>query len=330
MSASEKHAEAGRLFQGAPGAGAAVDVYSGTLTPADQRRYYEEHGYIVLRGLIPAAFCDAARDSFAREIKPYPGYLYRQETANPERHVLTKNGFMLNSLLNFQDLDSRLFPAFRSACLDVVTCVSMQEAVRALLGESGKVVQTMYFEGNPETWAHQDTYYLDGRPFGCMTAAWVALEDIHPGAGRFYVYPTSHRIDMAKNGGDFNIAFQHERYKALVQNVIKEQGLERCAPPLAKGDVLFWSSKTIHGSLPTTEPSRSRSSVTAHFIPESSAFVQHQSRIRRLRMRKLNGVSVHCPKAQDRATNRAVFWIETRFPEAWQWAKKRAVKWATQ
>jgi ectoine hydroxylase-related dioxygenase (phytanoyl-CoA dioxygenase family) len=46
-------------------------------------------------------------------------------------------------------------------------------------------------KGNPETWAHQDTYCLDAEELGRMTAAWIALEDSHPGAGRFYVYPGS-------------------------------------------------------------------------------------------------------------------------------------------
>lgn len=319
----------GGTYPIAPTSSAVTDTYSKLLSATARRQYFQEQGYLVVRKLIAAELCDAARKSFQQEIKPFQGYLYRQASANPERHVFSESGFMLNSLLNFQDLDAARFPAFRSAGLEVVTCAALRAAVEELFGEPGKIVQTMYFEGNPETWPHQDTYYLDGKPSGCMTAAWVALEDIHPGAGRFYIYPGSHRIDMAKNGGDFNIAFQHERYKVLVQSIVQRQGLERRTPALAKGDILFWSAKTIHGSLPTTEPGYSRASITAHFIPGASVFVQHQSRIKPLRLRQFNGVSIHCPKAQDRWPNRAVFWLETRFPGAWQRAKRYAVKWVT-
>jgi phytanoyl-CoA hydroxylase len=134
---------------------------------------------------------------------------------------------------------------------------------------------------------------------------------------------------MAKNGGDFDIAFHHERYKQLVKRVIREQRLDCRAPALSKGDVLFWSAKTIHGSLKTTQPTRSRRSFTAHFIPERSRFLQYQARVKPLEIERVNGVSVHHPKDLSKASNRAVFLIETRFPRTFQFAKKAAVKLVT-
>lgn len=44
------------------------------------------------------------------------------------------------------------------------------------------------------TWPYQDTYYLDAEEIGRMTAAWIAFEDIAPGARRFFVFPESHLI----------------------------------------------------------------------------------------------------------------------------------------
>jgi phytanoyl-CoA hydroxylase len=303
-----------------------TDPYLRMTSAAQRRAYYEEHGYVVIRGLASDAACDAARAAYEREVKSYPGFLYRQATANPEKHVLTTHGHVLNSLLNIQDFDARRFPHFRAAGLDVITSPTMRAAVEGLLGEPGRVVQSMYFEGNPVTWAHQDTYYLDGEPLGSMTAAWIALEDVHPGAGRFYVYPGSHRIDMARNGGDFDIAFHHDRYKTLVIDVVKKFALQCQAPALNKGDVLFWSSKTIHGSLGTPEPAHSRSSITCHFIPASGRFMQYQTRARQMRLERVNDMDVHCPKSQGRLLNRAAMAVEVNFPGAFQLAKRLAVK----
>ena len=297
------------------------------LRSADERRaYYADNGYIVLRGLIPQAMCAAARAAYETEVRPYTGYLYRQATANPEKHEFTEHGFVKNSMLNIQDFDRRLFPRFRSSGLDVITTATMQTAVEELLQDAGRVVQSMYFEGNPATWAHQDTYYLDGEPLGSMTAAWIALEDIHPGAGRFYVYPGSHRIDMARNGGDFDISFHHDRYKTLVIDLIKKADLQCRAPALNAGDVLFWSARTIHGSLPTQEPARSRSSITSHFIPESGRYMQFQMRARQLQLERVNDMEVHCPKNQSSFRNRAVLAAEVGFPRTFQFAKRVAVK----
>ena len=303
-----------------------TDPYLKLASAGQRRAYYAENGYVVVRGLVSAAMCDTVRAAYEREVKPFAGFLYRQASANPEKHVLTPQGHVLNSLLNIQDVDPRSFPGFRAGGLELVTCKPMREAVHALLAEPGVLVQSMYFEGNPVTWAHQDTYYLDGEPLGTMTAACIALEDIHPGAGRFYVYPGSHRIDMARNGGDFDIAFNHDRYKKLVIDIVGKFGLQCRAPAFDKGDVLFWAAKTIHGSLETPEPAYSRSSVTAHYIPESGRFMQFQTRARRLRLEELNGMRVHCPKNQGRWINRAMMAIEASFPRTFQMAKKIAVK----
>jgi phytanoyl-CoA hydroxylase len=296
---------------------------------ADIRKYYDENGYVVLRGLLPLDQCDRATASFEAEVKPFGGFLYRQTSGSPERHVFTNEGFMLNPILSVQSLDRRHFADFRRAGLDLLTHGGMQRAVSTILGEPGKLVQSMYFDGNPVTWPHQDTYYLDAEEIGRMTAAWIAAEDIAPGAGRFFVYPKSHLIDMAKNGGKFDIAFHHERYKELVKQVIREQGLACRAPALSKGDVLFWAAKTIHGSLRTTEPTRSRRSFTAHFIPDRSRFLQFQTRIKPLKTELVNGMRVHHPKDLSQAANRVVLFVETRFPRAFQMTKRAAIKLVT-
>jgi phytanoyl-CoA hydroxylase len=307
----------------------ATDPYLALRDGAAFRAYFEENGYVVARGLVPAGLCDAARKAFAAEVKPYGKHIYRQATAVPERNRFTEHGHVLNSILNIQDLARSDFPHFRAAGLAVITNEGLQRAFRTLAGDDVAVVQSMYFDGNPTTWAHQDTYYLDSADLGRMTGAWVALEDIRPGAGRFYVYPRSHLIDMEKNGGDFDIAFNHERYKQLVIDVVRTHGLRCHAPAMRKGDVLFWGSKTIHGSLVTTEGRCSRASITAHAIPGSRPFVQFQSREKRLSLQRIDGVAIHCPKDQNRLANRAVLVIETTFPGLFQAAKRLAIKLVT-
>jgi phytanoyl-CoA hydroxylase len=253
------------------------------------RRDYDALGYAVVPGLIPGALCERARAAFAAEVKPYTGHLYRQTTSHAEPHVFTDHGYLLNPILNIQSLRQTSFPTFRATCLEILTDRQLQRVAEAILGEPGKLVQSMYFEGNSATWAHQDAYYLDSAGAGRMTGVWIALEDIAPGAGRFYVYPKSHLIDLGRNRGDLDIAFNHDRYKQHVLDVIRARGLTRVAPALRRGDVLLWSAGTIHGSLATTEPQHSRSSITAHLLSASSDFLQFQRRRRRLALVEING-----------------------------------------
>jgi phytanoyl-CoA hydroxylase len=305
----------------------AADPYLKLGSDAAIKKYYADNGYVVIRNAIPAELCQRVRGTFEKEVKGYRGNLYRQPSGGrSEVHKYTPAGFVENSILNVHDLSTRQFGAFRSESLEVLTHASIQKAVKVLLDEPGQIVQSMYFEGNPNTWPHQDTYYLDSEQLGSMVAVWVAIEDIRPGAGRFYVYPGSHKIDMMKNGGKFDVAFNHDRYKKLMVSVLETSGIAVNAPALRRGDMLFWNSKTIHGSLPTTQPQYSRSSFTGHYIPESHRFIQFQSRIRAFQNERVNNVRVNHPKDQDRLTNRAVLGLETTFPKSYQAVRNAAIK----
>jgi phytanoyl-CoA hydroxylase len=297
------------------------------LDELDQiRPYYEENGYVVVRGVVSRENCDGLRAAFDQTVKRYPGHIYRQATANPEKNSFNEFGFVMNPLLNLQSLAESDFAPLKNLSMKVFSSDAVRAINRQIFGEEGKLVQSMYFEGNPATWPHQDTYYLDSEKIGAMSACWYALEDIDAGAGRFFVVPGSHRIDMAKNGKEIDIAFNHDRYKDLIRSTILQGKLEFRAPFLGKGDVLLWNAKTIHGSLNTTRPQLSRSSLTSHFIPASHRFLQFQSRIKPLKIRQFQGMEFHCPKDMDRLSNRIVLGIETTFPGPFQLVKKMAIK----
>lgn len=304
-----------------------TDVYLSLQDDVSRLAYYQANGYIVIRNLIPTTLCDRVKQSFESEIKPYNGHLYRQTSSGAaEKHRINEYGYMVNAIMNILNLNEQLFPNFGQAVATLMTHPNMYETVHNLLGEPGIIVQSMYFEGNPQTWAHQDTYYLDAAQAENMTAAWIALEDIQPSAGRFYIYPKSHNLKIAKNSGKFDIAFNHMNYKRHVLDTIHQYKLQCCAPALRKGDVLFWTSKTIHGSLKTLQPKFSRSSLTMHFIPASANFLQFQSRLRKLHLRQIGAFQVDCSKNQSRLKYKLLFKIELIFPKFFRLTKKIIIK----
>lgn len=304
-----------------------TDPYLKLQTNASRLEYYRQNGYVVVRSLIPPQLCDRVKQAFEAEVKPYKGHLYRQTSSGAaEKHNINKYGYMLNAIMNILNLNEDLFPNFQQAVTALVTHPNLYTVVSSILGESGIIVQSMYFEGNPETWAHQDTYYLDAAQAGSMTAAWIALEDIHPSAGRFFVYPRSHHINMAANSGQFDVAFNHMNYKQRVLDTINQNHLQCCAPALRKGDVLFWMSKTIHGSLETLQPKFSRSSLTTHFIPVSSELLQFQSRLKKLHLRPIGSFQVDCSKNQNQLRHQLLLNLESAFPNIFNMIKKFIIK----
>jgi phytanoyl-CoA hydroxylase len=291
------------------------------------RAYYLENGYVIVKSVFAADVCDAQRKLWEQEIKPFRGHIYRQATAKLEKHVLNENGWVMNPILNLQSLDPRRFGRFRSfATQSVLGAPQLRDLFTTLLGEAPKIVQSMYFEGNSATWEHQDSYYLDSERVGEMTAAWIAIEDIAPRAGRFFICPGSQKVKLADHRLENNIAEHHEDYIASVVESIKDMNLEIRAPSLEKGDVLFWNSLTIHGSLASQDPLRSRSSVTCHAIPSSRLFLQWQVRLHDLATDDVNGTRMYRPKDLASFKNRLIFEAEARFPNLFYWAKRTAIR----
>jgi phytanoyl-CoA hydroxylase len=194
------------------------------------------------------------------------------------------------------------------------------------MGEEILLVQTMYFESNQVTPAHQDTYYIDSSVLGRMVGVWIAVEDIHPDAEQFYICPGSHQIDAPKNSGQFDVAFHHAQYKAFIEEILETYKLERRAPLMRKGDVICWTAKTIHGSLAARDSSASRSSITGHFIPVSTRLLHLQKIEKRLNVRPVNSVLVHFPKDQTKLMNRLRYSVETYFPRLFPLLKRVAIK----
>ncbi len=158
-----------------------------------------------------------------------------------------------------------------------------------------------------------------------MAAAWIAVEDIGATAGRFFVCPGSHQIRLGSHGLMNNIAENHESYIQSVVSEIRERKLEIRAPLLSKGDTLFWNSLTIHGSLDSQDPHRSRSSITCHAIPESRRFLQLQTRTFELPVENFGACSLYRPKDLAAPASRAVLLLESRFPTAFYWLKRKAI-----
>jgi phytanoyl-CoA hydroxylase len=292
----------------------------------DANEYLIENGYVIVSGLFDGAVCDRIRSFWDKEVKPFGGYMYRQATAKAERHAFNANNWIMNPILNLQSVNAQRFPKFRSFAIShVLSSSGLRNVFTTFFGQGPKIVQSMYFEGNSATWEHQDSYYLDSEFVGEMVAAWIALEDISPTAGRFFICPQSHKIRLEEHSLANNIAVNHEGYIESVVAKIREENLPIRAPCLSKGDVLFWNSFTIHGSLDSQDSLYSRSSITCHAIPASRKFLQLQTRVMELPTDNPHGTALFHPKDQKQLLNRLILWLESHFATQFYWIKRKVI-----
>lgn len=227
---------------------------------------YERDGYCIVRGLVAHDAIDRLLEIYRATVLHSTKPFFRQSTNRWTRTKLNRYGHATDSYRDPHDYPD--YPEFCTAIRDILC----SERVRAALTDitqspAHNVVQSMLFDQNTNTPAHQDWYYLDSMPNGQLLAGWFALEDIHEDAGRFFVLPGSHKLELdPTNSLDINA------YMLAVDKWYAANAQKLHAPALAKGDVLFWSSKTVHGSLPTRDESRSRMSLTAHYLPSQFEF----------------------------------------------------------
>ena len=292
----------------------------------EAKKFYKDNGYVIFKKVFSNEVCDNLRNLWKNEVKPFKGKIYRQTTSNLEVNNLNKNNWIMNPILNIQSLNPKYFSGIRNYTeKNIFSYSKLCKGLNYFLDEKPKFVQSMYFEGNSATWEHQDTYYLDSEIIGSMIAGWIALENIAADAGRFFICPSSNKIDLIKQSKLNNYAYNHQKYIREVVTLVKEKNLKIIAPYLELGDVLFWNSKTIHGSLDSQSMTNSRSSITFHAIPETHKFLQFQTRIKSIKTNDLGESLIFRPKDQSKLINRMIFRIEATFPKAFNFLKKKLI-----
>lgn len=129
-----------------------------------------------------------------------------------------------------------------------------------------------------------------------------------------------------RNAGAHNVATGHQAYRQAVVEAMRINGLPLAAPFLAMGDVLFWNSLTVHGSLPASRPGVSRMSLTAHYLREDDAMLQFHSRIREQRTKLHGGTMVGLLHDQDLLRNRILREVAFRVPKLYMAARGMALQ----
>ena len=285
--------------------------------------YYKENGYVIINGCLSKKDCDDFTRIWQNRIKPYNGYLTRQSSEVPQKNIFNKKGWVMNSLQNIQTLSIKKLPELRYLYDSLVADNPvLAETFNQLLNtKRSRIVQSMYFEGNTRTEAHQDSYYLDDEEIGRMAACWIALENIEWNSGRFYICPGSHKIDKS-NVSKINSLFFENNYIENTYELIKSKKYEVRAPYLNKGDILIWNSLTIHGSLPDIKPSSSRSSITTHYTTADSKFRTYRYKLTEIEVDKRKFVDVFRPYDYDKLTTILKIFLNLKFPKIISFLKK--------
>ncbi|MEP7356223.1 MAG: phytanoyl-CoA dioxygenase family protein, partial [Anaerolineales bacterium] len=216
----------------------------------EHKKFYEENGYALVRGLFSAD-----------EVAYYREY-YMQ---------LRKHGKYAgdNAELAVSDTDPlKQYPRmiqmhhWDETSMQWMLNERINGCLTGLLGREPYAVQTMlYFKppGSRGQALHQDNFYLKVEGGTCM-AAWMALDVCDEASGCMQVVPGSHKWPLLCTiKADTTVSFTDVTVPLPAGQVVE--------PVLMQpGDVLFFHGSLIHGSFPNTTPDRFRRALIGHYV----------------------------------------------------------------
>lgn len=270
------------------------------------KEYFDTNGYVVVPQLVPAERVDHFLERYNQEILPSRHPFFRQNTNRYEANQVNQYGYVEQAFLDVHDYQN--FTEFSTCAKEIFCAEFMHQVLREITGSTTcHLMQTMLFDANTETPPHQDWWYLDSVPNGHLLAAWIALEDIDEKAGRFYVLPQTMTVDLHSDTPEL----PHSQWLQRVRQYVDDHRDRIYAPALKKGDVLFWNSRTIHGALPTIDPSCSRKSLTAHYLPSEYAFGNLFVRKNHIQYQEYKGVKYYRNQPDYSLVNHLKFRVKT-------------------
>ncbi|XP_062066867.1 phytanoyl-CoA dioxygenase, peroxisomal-like isoform X1 [Lepus europaeus] len=211
----------------------------------EQRKFYEENGYLVVKHLVSDADIQRFRSEFERicrkEVRP-PGLMVMKDVAVVKtEHNLSEKS--ITKVQNFQE-DEELFR--------YCTLPEILKYVECFTGPNIMAMHTMLINKPPDVGKktsrhplHQDLHYFPFRPSNLIVCAWTAMEHIDRNNGCLVVLPGTHKgplkpHDYPQWEGGVNIMYHgiqdYEKNNARVHLVME------------KGDTVFFHPLLIHGS----------------------------------------------------------------------------------
>jgi phytanoyl-CoA hydroxylase len=245
-----------------------------TLHP-EQRRHYDERGYLLLRGFFAPEelevwnrrFLDIveARVPVAREMLVM-------------RDVMVAKGAVrvdspLQGVAKIQDFhnDPVLFESF-------VRHPRLLDLVEAFLGPDLKSVHNMLINKPPGVDGrhplHQDLLYFPFRPADAILATWVAIDRCTPENGCLVVVPGSHRGELLAHE---NPGWEYVNYLYVGARGVGEQ-TERLHLEMEPGDLVVFHPVLLHGSGRNRTPGYRRA-ISCHYASATCRYEEGLSPI---------------------------------------------------
>ncbi|XP_028933585.1 phytanoyl-CoA dioxygenase, peroxisomal [Ornithorhynchus anatinus] len=216
-----------------------------SLLSLEQRRFYEDNGYLVIKNLVSEADLQRFRNEFekiCRKEVHYPGMVVMRDLSLTKKELIQDES-EVTKVQDFQ-CDEELF---RYCYLPQIV-----KYVECFTGPNVMAMHTMLINKPPDTGKktsrhplHQDLHYFPFRPANRIVCAWTAMEFINRENGCLVVLPGTHKGPLKKHDYPKWEGGVNKMYHGIVDF---DTNHPRTHLVMEKGDTVFFHPLLIHGS----------------------------------------------------------------------------------
>ncbi|CAH0714800.1 unnamed protein product, partial [Brenthis ino] len=225
------------------------------LSP-EQRQFYEENGYLVIKGFIDFASLYTYKQRFSQITS-------RNVDRGSMRIVKEKK--LISQGLTGEDVINKISEIhYDEVFMSYTEHPRLIHVISQFIGDDMRVMNSMVINKPPGSVSHpphQDLFYFPFRPAEKIIAAWTAVDDATIENGCLYIVPKSHKRNIMYKHGNIEDATNVLYHGILDQAVASEP---RFYLEMSPGDTVFFHPLVVHGSGPNTTQ-RYRKSMTAHY-----------------------------------------------------------------
>lgn len=255
------------------------------------RDQYLKDGYYIASHLMPPSLIDSVIKKYQEIVFPFQGEALRKSMVWA-KHEFNAYGHLLNPLFLCHIPEQTAELKDFAETITALACFEpLKQKLEAFIDAPPSLVQSMFFDHSPGSKPHQECVFVDSRPSGHLIGAWMALEDLSPDAGLFYLLPLSKMPPLPSFTRDD--LHGSNRYTMEMRRIINERKADIVAPQLKKGDVIFWNSRVIHGALPLGDDRYSRKALVCHYVPENMGVGNEFGETYELRFARKYGMNVN-------------------------------------
>ncbi|XP_053319079.1 phytanoyl-CoA dioxygenase, peroxisomal [Spea bombifrons] len=215
------------------------------LLTLEQRRFYEENGFLVIKNLVSAEDIESFRKAFERICKKEvsaPGLVVMRDV------VIAKSEYVPDQKAVTKVQDFQEVPELFRYC----SLPQILKYVECFTGPNIMAMHTMLINKPPDAGKktsrhpmHQDLHYFPFRPAELVVCAWTAMERIDRSNGCLVVLPGTHKGTLLQHDYPEWEGGVNKMYHGVRDY---DPNTPRVHLVMEKGDTVFFHPLLIHGS----------------------------------------------------------------------------------